>query len=99
MNEKELAEIEKIEAETDTLFLDGGVLSTLKVRQRIAAEVDSPYSNIDVDDVPEHPDMVLAEASKTPNVFSKGRRGFGLCMRCSDGGKKTLILSYSPRCD
>lgn len=72
MNEKELAEIEKIEAETDTLLLDGGALSPIEVRQRIAAEVDSPYSNIDVEDVPEHPDMALAETSKTPNVFSKG---------------------------
>ena len=72
MNEKELAEIEKIEAETDTLLLDGGVLSPIEVRQRIAAEVDSPYQNIDVDDIPEHPDMALAEATKTPNVFSKG---------------------------
>jgi len=72
MNEKELAEIEKIEAETDTLLIDGGVISPLEVRQRIAAEVDSPYSNLDVDDVPDRPDMALAEATKTPNVFSKG---------------------------
>lgn len=72
MNERELAEIEKIEAETDTLLIDGGVISPLEVRQRIAAEVDSPYSNLDVDDLPERPDMAMAEATKTPNVFSKG---------------------------
>ena len=49
---KEKAEVEKIEAETDDLRINGGVLDAGEVRKRVANEPDTPYHGIDVDKVP-----------------------------------------------
>ncbi len=53
INEKELAEVEKIEAETDQIHVDTGVISPEEVRARIIANPDSPYSNLNPNDVPD----------------------------------------------
>jgi hypothetical protein len=53
MNEKELAEIEKMKAETDQMRIDAGILSPMESRTRLAADPDSGYDNIDVDDAPD----------------------------------------------
>jgi hypothetical protein len=49
---KEKAEVEKIEAETDDIRVNGGVLDPAEVRKRVANEPDTPYHGIDVDKVP-----------------------------------------------
>jgi phage-related protein (TIGR01555 family) len=52
MNEKELAEIRNIEAQTDAIYNEQGILDTVEIRTRIANEEDSPYHGINIDDVP-----------------------------------------------
>lgn len=53
MSEKERAEVEKTEAETDQIHIDSGVLRPEEVRQNIADDPDSRYPGLDVDDVPD----------------------------------------------
>ena len=57
LDPKEEAEKRKIEAETDVIYTDGGILHPEEVRERIAKDADSPYAGLDVDDVPEPPAM------------------------------------------
>jgi hypothetical protein len=56
MTEKEVAEIDKIEAESDQIRIDSGVLDPLEVRTALAADANSRYPDIDVNDVPELPE-------------------------------------------
>jgi phage-related protein (TIGR01555 family) len=53
INEKEIAETEKIKAETDNARIDGGVISQEEARSRVANDPQSGYNSIDVDDVPD----------------------------------------------
>jgi len=53
MSEKEEAELRKIEAETDQVHVDAGVLDPHEVRKRIASDPDTPYADLDVDDMPD----------------------------------------------
>lgn len=54
VSEIDKANIRKVEAETDIIHVDGGVLFPEEVRTRIANEEDSPYSGIDLNrDLPE----------------------------------------------
>lgn len=56
LDELQLATVRKTEAETDVLLCDGGILDPLESRKRLAADEDSPYAGIDVDDLPEPPE-------------------------------------------
>lgn len=49
MTEKETAEINKIKAETDALYIGAGILSPEEPRARLAYEKDSHYDGIDPD--------------------------------------------------
>jgi hypothetical protein len=53
MNEKEKADLKKLEAETDTIDINAGVLDPQERRQRIISDPESPYSNLNPDDVPD----------------------------------------------
>lgn len=53
MDERERAEINKINADTAAIYVDRGSLSNTEVRGALADNPNSGYSNIDVDDVPE----------------------------------------------
>jgi len=55
------AAIRKTNADTDMVYVDGGVLSPEEVRERLAADRDSPYHGIDVTDVPEPPEPDLPD--------------------------------------
>ena len=50
---KEKAEIRKIEAETDQIRVDSGIVSQEEVRSKIVADPESGYHGLDPDDVPE----------------------------------------------
>ena len=50
---KEKAEIRKIEAETDQIRVDSGIVSQDEVRSKIVADPESGYHGLDPDDVPE----------------------------------------------
>lgn len=51
----ERAQVRKTDAETGQTLIDGGVISPQEERVRIAADDDSPYAGLDVDDMPEPP--------------------------------------------
>lgn len=55
LDEKSRSEARRTDAETDQTLIDAGVLHPQEARARIAADPDSPYASIDVDDVPEPP--------------------------------------------
>lgn len=55
-NEVEETTNRKTDADRDVVYIDRGVLSAEEVRQRLASDPKSGYSNIDADDMPEMPD-------------------------------------------
>lgn len=59
MTAKELAEIRKIEAETGDVLINNGSIAPQEERQRVAADLDSDYVSINVDD---EPDLLDEEA-------------------------------------
>lgn len=65
LTEKEMAEAKKFEAEMDTMYIDGGVVSPDEVRKRLASDPDSLYQNLaaeDADDADgDEPDLLREE--------------------------------------
>jgi len=57
MTDKEATEIEKLEAETDQIRIDSGVLDPAEVRKALAAQPESRYADINPEDVPEPPEQ------------------------------------------
>lgn len=55
LDEKAKADVKKIEAETDKVLIEAGVLHPEESRERIASDPESPYTSINVEDVPEAP--------------------------------------------
>lgn len=53
MGEDQLAAIRKSDSDRDVAYIQAGVVSAEEVRARLAAEPDSGYNGIDVEDVPE----------------------------------------------
>lgn len=53
LDEKGMAEVRATEAETGIKLVEGGIISQLEERKRIANDPDSEYSSIDVEDVPD----------------------------------------------
>lgn len=58
---KELAEIRKSNAETDSSYIAAGVLAPEEVRERVASDPDSGYNNLS-GDAPEPPDLTTMGA-------------------------------------
>lgn len=50
MSAKEKAEIRKIDADTDAVYIAAGALSANEVREKIAGDPDSPYHSLDLSD-------------------------------------------------
>ncbi|CAM2143778.1 HI1409 family phage-associated protein [Pararobbsia alpina] len=55
LSETEKATNRKANADTDAAYLDRGVISQEEVRGRLAADPDSGYDSLDVDDLPDPP--------------------------------------------
>lgn len=53
LDEKGDAEVEKTKAERDQILIDAGVISPEESRKRVAADPDSDFASIDVDDMPD----------------------------------------------
>ena len=54
MDDKELAEVRKTEADTDAIYLQQGVITQQESRARLAGQEDSPYMGLDLSvDLPE----------------------------------------------
>lgn len=56
MTEKEQAEVRKVEAETDGILIDKGIITNAEARNRVANDPDSRYHDINPADVPEAPE-------------------------------------------
>lgn len=52
MSAKELAEIRKIEADTDDVLVNAGAIGPQDVRERLSNDPDTPYHGLDVDALP-----------------------------------------------
>ncbi len=50
MSEKERADIRKVDADTDAVYIASGALSNNEVREKIAEDPDSPYHSLDLSD-------------------------------------------------
>ncbi|HFL3839656.1 anti-CBASS protein Acb1 family protein, partial [Klebsiella pneumoniae] len=50
MSAKERAEIRKVDADTDAVYVGASVLSGNEVREKIAGDPDSPYHSLDLND-------------------------------------------------
>jgi DNA topoisomerase IB len=59
----ELSQKRKTDVDADVELVQAGIIDPLEVRERLAAEPDSPYANLDVEDVPEPP----LEAAEPPD--------------------------------
>lgn len=64
MDESERANLNKLQADRDNIYLAAGVISQEEVRQRLSMDKNSGYSMIDIDDVPEMPEEPLKDAEK-----------------------------------
>lgn len=53
LDEKGDADVEKTKAERDQILIDSGVITPEESRKRVAADPDSDFSSIDVEDVPD----------------------------------------------
>lgn len=56
LSDKELAEVRKLDADTDVVLIDAGVISPEEARGRVAGEEDSPYNGLDLSVMPVPPD-------------------------------------------
>ena len=81
LDEVALANKRKLDADADVHLLDAGVLSPLEIRQRIAGDRDSPYTSLDVEDVPE---LLVEEAE---GLEPAGGRPNPLAMKTAEGNE------------
>lgn len=59
--EKDKADTRKVEADTDGVLIDKGVITPEEVRGRLSKDVDGPYAGIPIEEVPEPPDQGMMD--------------------------------------
>jgi phage-related protein (TIGR01555 family) len=85
LSEKDLADKRKVEADTDVALVGAGILDPVEVRKRLAADPQTPYDGLDVEQVPEGvpgeeddgPDlgsMIGQLGARDPAAREEGRR-------------------------
>ena len=67
MDETDRANLNKMQADRDNIYLTNGVLSQEEVRQRLSMDKNSGYSMIDTDEVPEIPEEPLKDDKEVVN--------------------------------
>lgn len=73
LDERSLAEVRKIQAETDCAYVDHQILDPMEVRAALVGEEDSRYADVDPDEQPESPEQ--AEGEATPAQPISGQPG------------------------
>lgn len=63
MNDEQKATIAKSKADADAVYIQSGVLAPEEIRERLAKDESGDYSGIDVEDVPEQPEMDFLNAN------------------------------------
>jgi uncharacterized protein len=74
LDEQKEAEKRKTEADTASVYIDSGVLAPEEVREKLASDPESPYSTIDVENVPdlrEEEEMGLMPKGGRPNPLQE----------------------------
>jgi phage-related protein (TIGR01555 family) len=74
LTDKESAEVRKMEAETDQILIDTGVISPEESRKRVAGDNATPYAGLDVEDAP---DLLEEEAEGLVVQGGLGQDGLG----------------------
>lgn len=59
LNDLEWAQKELAQAQTDATYCDAGIIEPVEVRKALAADTQSRYHGLDIDDVPEPPEPEL----------------------------------------
>jgi hypothetical protein len=65
------AEIKKTEAEQDVAYIDAGVVSAQEVREKVARDPESGYTNLDADIMPELPEDEDEPAGEKEEIGGK----------------------------
>lgn len=68
LSETEKATNRKSNADTDAIYLDRGIVAQEEVRGRLAADPDSGYESLDVDDLPVPPETEDPDSDSAGNV-------------------------------
>jgi phage-related protein (TIGR01555 family) len=105
MSEKELADVEKVEADTDAVLIDKKVITAAEARKRVAGNPDSPYSSIDPEAAPveeltteDQADIVTKITASILEAYSAGllSAGAALTELQSLGEKTGVFKSITP---
>lgn len=68
LSEKEEAEVRKLEADTDAIYVDIGAVGNDEVRKRLATDATSIYSGLDVDKMPEQDQEVEVDPEEVDKL-------------------------------
>ena len=72
-----LARIKKTEAEQDQILVDMGAIDRAEVREKVARDPDSGYTNLDIADLPELPSEEEIDSTGEGEPGSEGDEGEG----------------------
>ncbi len=98
------AAVRKTDADTGAVLIESGTLDPKEERQRIANATDSPYQGLDVDDMPEPPDMGESEEGE-PDIPGAQPRASGNPAKSAEpasverAGDAAFVESDHPRDD
>lgn len=80
LNDKERADMRKVDADTDVVLIGASVISPKEARQRVASDPESPYASLDVEDVPipddDGDEEDMDELDKDDAETDKGKNDF-----------------------
>jgi phage-related protein (TIGR01555 family) len=72
---REIAEINKLEADTDAINIEAGIISPEEARTRIAQKDDTPYAGLDVGNLPIPPGQETEMADPMQGLGAPGHNG------------------------
>jgi len=87
----EAAAMRKMEADTDAIYIDRGVIDPGESRERVANEVGSPYPGLDVNKVIEPPGMLEAEPDPEGAADAMPVRAAGVLVSYGMPGRMLLL--------
>lgn len=75
LSEVEKATARKTDADTDAVLIQAGVISQDEARTRVAADPDSPYHGLEIDDAPDDPEAGTGEGEEGEESESADTQG------------------------
>lgn len=95
MDESDRANLNKMQADRDNIYLSAGVISQEEVRQRLSMDKNSGYSMIDVDEVPEMPEEPLKDDEKV-ETDEQDRIAADMAMDNEEPKEEVLVEDKKP---